>query len=492
MNWQKRIILFSLLGSLGILPQTSCNNAAEKYEPSKTDSAVQITEPADTAAMVTDAHPVADSVVKSVDTIVVKTVTAAPPDSAMVDTMTSTGSGEPNPSPPPPPPGQGETKASIAYSYKPKMKKGNKENIQMRVQLNKPVENVIAGLQHDLDEQKAQLTGETDSSIIKSLVISGDKYFIVNIRYDTSVFFIERIFGEEKQELQFNKPSKWIWEVTAKKEAITSKVYIMVYSQDAEGHTHESDASVLPIEIAVGTAYGQVKPDPKPGFWDRYGWLLITLLLVGLAVTATLLWIKKRRGKKLDSRIFFSYAWETNLETVVDRMYDELKKSGYNVVRDKVNLGYKGLISNFMKDIGKGNIIIVALSDKYFRSRFCMFELFEIYRNCGMEKETFCKKVFPIREEDIDLSDPAVVAKYVDYWNEEEAKLEATIKDKSEDTTAEQFNQYELVRRISAELGNLLSFLSDINALNIDLLARDDFAQLKTSLNEAIKNLEEQ
>ncbi len=112
--------------------------------------------------------------------------------------------------------------------------------------------------------------------------------------------------------------------------------------------------------------------------------------------------------------IFFSYAWSDNndagesREKIVDELYESLKNDGYQVVRDKMDLGYKGLISNFIKRIGKGQIVIVAISDKYLKSPYCMFELLEIYRNARLEKDEFVKVIFPIRVESIALNKPAV------------------------------------------------------------------------------------
>ena len=45
-----------------------------------------------------------------------------------------------------------------------------------------------------------------------------------------------------------------------------------------------------------------------------------------------------------------------------------MKKDGYNVVRDKEDVGYKGSISDFMRTIGRGDFIVVAISDKYLKS----------------------------------------------------------------------------------------------------------------------------
>lgn len=381
--------------------------------------------------------------------------------------------------------------ANIAYSYKDKMQKGDKERIQVNAQLNVPPETVEANLRNSLGEEKARLTGSSDTSIVKSLSIANDKYFLVSIsRYDTAVFKIDTIFGAEKQELKFSKPSKWIWEVTAKKETANSRIDIVVKTEDANGKINDRDITTLQIEITVGAILGNVlTPVKKQSFFTRYSWLFLFLAVIIIILLIGAGWRKKRRLKEINSRIYFSYAWTDEKGSLVDRLYNSLHQQGYHVIRDKVDLQYKGLISGFMSDIGKGNIIIIALSDKYLKSRFCMFELYEIYRNCGMSKADFVKKVFPVRVEEINLSDPHVIDQYADYWKAEELKHEAIVKDVNQETTSEQFAQYEAVKRIASEIGNLLNFLSDINSLNIELISENDFAAMKQSLDEAIKNL---
>jgi TIR domain len=386
-----------------------------------------------------------------------------------------------------------DPEASIAYSYKNKMKKGDKSLIQMHVQLNKPLAEVVTGLQSTLKEQAIEV-GSTDSSVIKSLSIAGAKYFHVSIDYDTAIFDIVRSVGDERQELKFKKPNKWVWRVTAKKETATSDIIINVKTEDEDGKIFERDNGILPIQITVDTPVLTV-PLPlhqEQPFLVKYGWWIFSVAALVILIFIFLIWRKKRHTRELNSRIYFSYAWVTEMETIVDKLYESLKKDGFNVVRDKVNLKYKGLISNFMKDIGKSNIIIVALSDKYLKSRFCMFELFEIYRNCSMNKDEFCKKVFPIRENDINFSNPAVINQYIDFWNEEELKWQNIVKDKSEDISAEQFAQYEIVRRIANDIGNLLYFLSDINSLNVELLSKNDFEEIKSALRESLKMIEEE
>ena len=80
---------------------------------------------------------------------------------------------------------------------------------------------------------------------------------------------------------------------------------------------------------------------------------------------------------------------------IVNDLYESLKQDGYEVVRDKYDLGYRGFISDFMARIGAGKNIVIAISRKYVKSPYCMFELYEIARNSGFDKYKFRERVLP-------------------------------------------------------------------------------------------------
>ena len=215
-------------------------------------------------------------------------------------------------------------------------------------------------------------------------------------------------------------------------------------------------------------------------------WWLILLLLLFLGALAFLLW-KRTRGNTGKSKIFFSYAWDQD-EVLIMQLYNSLKKDGFNVIKDKENIGYKGVISQFMKEIGSAGFVIVAISDKYLKSKFCMYELYEIFRNSGMNRDTFGKKLFPIRiQESLDLGNPDIVNGYISYWKEQEQELTKRVKEESESITEEQARQYQFIKMLVIDIRNILSCLADINSLNLNRLKSNDFADIKSALRESMQ-----
>jgi len=220
-------------------------------------------------------------------------------------------------------------------------------------------------------------------------------------------------------------------------------------------------------------------------FMKRYWWLgvLAALILAGLAFFI----IKRKRGSTGDSKIFFSYAWDQD-EALIMQLYNSLKNDGFNVIKDKENIGYKGVISKFMNEIATADFVIVAISDKYLKSKFCMYELYEIFRNSGMNSDRFGKKIFPIRiDESLNLNDPDVVNGYIRYWKEQEQEWTKRVKDESDSITEEQARQYQFVKRLVIDIRNILSCLADINSLNLSTLKSNNFADVKSALRESME-----
>lgn len=190
------------------------------------------------------------------------------------------------------------------------------------------------------------------------------------------------------------------------------------------------------------------------------------------------------------TEIFFSYAWgddkekDVSREKVVNELYESLKKEDYNLVRDKVDLGYKGFISDFMTRIGKGDLIIVVLSKKYVKSAYCMFELYEIARNSKFEKELFREKVLPIVVEFVDFTDTFVLEEYFEYWEDLHVKWDKLVEKRKRQLSQEQFDRYEKIKLIHQNFGKLADWLVDMNTLSKELLSADDFKIIKETIKQ--------
>jgi len=190
--------------------------------------------------------------------------------------------------------------------------------------------------------------------------------------------------------------------------------------------------------------------------------------------------------------IYLSYARGDAQETgpsheaIVDRLYASLLADGYNVKRDTMDLGYKGLISAFMQELGRSDCIVVVLSDKYLKSPFCMFELLGISRH-----HDFHDRICPIVLADARINRLADRLEYVAYWRDELARLDQVIARVGiRDLSASgSWREYETYREITHHADQLLSYLADINSQTPQALAADDFAALKRAIDARLRQV---
>ncbi len=184
-----------------------------------------------------------------------------------------------------------------------------------------------------------------------------------------------------------------------------------------------------------------------------------------------------------EQAVFISYAWKGESEETVNQIDKALQERGIRIVRDKRDLGYKGSIGEFMERIGRGNCVIVVISDKYLRSKNCMFELVEIAEN-----KQFSDRVFPVVLSDARIYDPVDRLDYVEYWEGEKAKLNQRIKSLSDVSNLqginEELNNYD---RFRDRISGLTSTLKDMNTLTPDMHRDSDFSELYAAIEKRLK-----
>jgi hypothetical protein len=135
-----------------------------------------------------------------------------------------------------------------------------------------------------------------------------------------------------------------------------------------------------------------------------------------------------------------------------------------------------------MKEIGEGGCVVVAISDKYLRSEYCMYELYEVFRQSKHEKEELRRKIYPIKVEGIKLSEPSVLATYFEFWREEEKKWADLVTTHGTRISPVQHEHYKRIKLIASDLGDFLDFFGDMNTRTKQDLSKDNFAEIKRAI----------
>jgi hypothetical protein len=183
-----------------------------------------------------------------------------------------------------------------------------------------------------------------------------------------------------------------------------------------------------------------------------------------------------------ENAVFVSYAWGGDSEHAVDELEKAFAGSGIHIVRDKKALGYKGSIEEFEQRIGRGQCVVLVISDKYLRSEHCMYELVEINENHNLRE-----RIFPIVLADAGIYKSFDRLNYIKYWEEQIEKLNQAIKEIKVMANMEGFmadlNKY---ARIRASFDRLTDLLSDMNALTPEIHSSNGFSDLISAVERAI------
>jgi len=188
--------------------------------------------------------------------------------------------------------------------------------------------------------------------------------------------------------------------------------------------------------------------------------------------------------QEYEQAVFISYAWGGEREEIVNQIDQALQQRGIKIIRDKRNLGYKGSIIGFMERIGRGNCIIVIISDKYLRSPNCMFELVEIAENKG-----FHDRIFPVVLADADIYDPVKRIAYVKHWEIKRAELAEAMKSLDPANLQGIRDDMDLYDRIRDKISGLASILKDMNTLTPEMHRDSDFSELYDSIVERMQEV---
>ncbi len=186
-----------------------------------------------------------------------------------------------------------------------------------------------------------------------------------------------------------------------------------------------------------------------------------------------------------NNHVFISYAWGGESERIVNELDADLQSKGILVVRDKRDLGFKGMIRDFMRQFGSGHAVIVVISDKYLKSPNCMFELVEIARN----KDLY-DRVFPIVLGDADIYDPVNRIKYIKHWEDKIKELDEAMKSVSAANLQGMRDELDSYDEIRDNISNLTFFLKDMNTLTAEIQENDNFASLISALEKRLATAE--
>ena len=176
--------------------------------------------------------------------------------------------------------------------------------------------------------------------------------------------------------------------------------------------------------------------------------------------------------------VFISHAWGGISDQVTEALTAKFRQKNIPYVVDKNHLGYRGSIQEFMIQLGKAEMVIIILSNKYLQSEFCMFELIQIYKNDRLRD-----RIYPIVLDEVNISKSTDRLELVKYWENQIEQLQSKLKELNSLSHIEGItDDLNLYTEIRNNIAKLTSILRDINSLNLRIHSDGDFEILCQSI----------
>ncbi len=185
---------------------------------------------------------------------------------------------------------------------------------------------------------------------------------------------------------------------------------------------------------------------------------------------------------KAQKSIFISHAWGGISDEILAELTKTLEKEDIQFILDKRDLAYRQSINNFMVELGKADMVIIILSNKYLKSEYCMFELIQIYRNDNLRD-----RIFPIVLDEVKISSSADRLEFVKFWEVQLENLQKKVKELNSLSYIEGItDDLNLYAEIRNNIARLTGILRDINTLNVTIHVESDYRDLIQSIKRKI------
>jgi hypothetical protein len=165
--------------------------------------------------------------------------------------------------------------------------------------------------------------------------------------------------------------------------------------------------------------------------------------------------------------VYISYAWGDSTPEgqrrgqLVTDLCAALKAAGITVLIDHEQVKPGARISSFMHAIGRGDAIIVILSDKYLESEYCVYELNAIWKESRQDPDHFLGRVIPLTLPDANLKLTKDLLARRDYWSTQWKLIKELIVKDPDATGIEIFVKCKDIQQFSQQIADILALLND-------------------------------
>lgn len=205
--------------------------------------------------------------------------------------------------------------------------------------------------------------------------------------------------------------------------------------------------------------------------------------------------VTNRVEEILERKLFLSYCQKDSC--IADIIEDKIGQQTQNIriSRDIRDVKYKESFSEFMHSIGEHDYVVTIISDRYLKSRNCMYEIVEIMRDRKFINKLFYIVIFEndkkFYDESIEIQVEADIyslagqTKYIKHWKDEEDKLREMITELGDPLlTSNHMEELKVVSKIKMEIQEFMKVLYDRKGISFGEMLESDFKDIITRITD--------
>lgn len=193
--------------------------------------------------------------------------------------------------------------------------------------------------------------------------------------------------------------------------------------------------------------------------------------------------------------IFLSYCQkDSDVADIIDEKLGSLIKDKAKISRDIRDVEYHESFKRFMQSIEQHDYVITLISDSYFKSRNCMYEVLEVVKDSRFsDKLVFVVlknedlryyKTKPVNDIGADVYSTSGQTAYSVYWRNQEQELQRQIDELGDPTYAiTQIKEKKVVQKILLDLPEFIEYVRDSKGLPLSEHLENEFSEMRKFMN---------
>lgn len=190
--------------------------------------------------------------------------------------------------------------------------------------------------------------------------------------------------------------------------------------------------------------------------------------------------------------VFLSYCQkDSDIADLIDNGLKEKHEDKIHISRDIRDVAFHESFKQFMQTIQDHDYVIILISDRYMKSRNCMFEVLETIKDTKYQDRLLYivlqdedKKYFPSIKDELlgaDVYSNEGQTKYIVYWKHREEEIQQQIDEIGDTVSAiNQIKEMKIVKKILLELPDFLDFIRDSKGLPLSTHVAENYASMSS------------